>query len=152
MGQQQLLLLVLSVVIVGLAIASGIEAFGENQRKGRMDQVMVKVVDLAVKAQAWKMQHAALGGGANGDPDDFSAITLADLGFSDAVLQNGREVIRFNEYACIKVLGYTSHLHINVLNAGCENGSWWLSLEVDGTSYEDIDFRFNGNGSRTSGY
>ena len=33
MGQQQLLLLVLGIVIVGLAVVVGIQAFGENQKK-----------------------------------------------------------------------------------------------------------------------
>ena len=52
MGQQQLLLLVLTVVVVGLSIASGIEAFGENQRKARQDQMMVQLLDINTKSQA----------------------------------------------------------------------------------------------------
>src|SRR5690554_5459445 len=37
MGQQQLLLLVLGIVIVGLAVVVGIQAFGENQKKANSD-------------------------------------------------------------------------------------------------------------------
>ncbi|MEM8602024.1 MAG: hypothetical protein AAGF99_19065 [Bacteroidota bacterium] len=152
MGQQQLLLLVLSIVIVGLAVATGIASFGENQRKARQDQMMAKVVDLAVQAQAWKMKHMALGGGANGDSDDYSALTLDALGIADAVVQNGREVVRLDEYTCIKVLGYDSRLDLNVLNADCDNGSWWLNLRISGTSYDDIAFNFNQANAATSGY
>ena len=41
MGQQQLLLLVLGIVIVGLAVVVGIQAFSENQRKANADAMTI---------------------------------------------------------------------------------------------------------------
>ena len=68
MGQQQLLLLVLATVIIGLAVAVSIDAFAQNRRKAEVDVVVERLVTLASIAQTWKMTPAALGGGqgANG--------------------------------------------------------------------------------------
>ena len=50
MGQQQLLLLVLGIVIVGLAVVVGIQAFSENQKQSNADMM----VNDAIRAQAEK--------------------------------------------------------------------------------------------------
>jgi hypothetical protein len=63
MGQQQLLLLVLGIVIVGLAIVVGIQAFGENQKKANADALVNDGVRIASDAQAWKLKPSAFGGG-----------------------------------------------------------------------------------------
>jgi hypothetical protein len=65
MGQQQLLLLVLGIVIVGLAVVVGIQAFGENQKKANADAIVNDAVRIASDAQAWKLKPAAFGGGAS---------------------------------------------------------------------------------------
>jgi len=64
MGQQQLLLLVLGIVIVGLAVVVGIQAFGENQKKANADALVNDAVRIASDAQAWKLKRVAFGGGA----------------------------------------------------------------------------------------
>ena len=63
MGQQQLLLIVLGIVIVGLAVAVSIEAFDQNRRKAEVDIVVERLVTLAGIAQAWKLTPTAMGGG-----------------------------------------------------------------------------------------
>ena len=63
MGQQQLLLLVLGIVIVGLAVVVGIDAFNQNRRKAQVDVVALNLVRLAASAQTWKLTPAAMGGG-----------------------------------------------------------------------------------------
>ena len=84
MGQQQLLLLVLGIVIVGLAVVVGIQAFGENQKKANADALVNDAIRIASDAQAWKLKPEAFGGGANGDPDDFSGFTLEKVGYTVA--------------------------------------------------------------------
>ena len=69
MGQQQLLLLVLGIVIVGLAVVVGIQAFGENQKKANSDALVNDGVRIASDAQAWILKPAAFGGGAGTDVD-----------------------------------------------------------------------------------
>ena len=63
MGQQQLLLLVLGVVVVGLAVVGGIQAFGEQMRKAAQDQAVAEVARLGTLMIAWKQTPQALGGG-----------------------------------------------------------------------------------------
>ncbi|MEM9999087.1 MAG: hypothetical protein AAF809_15395, partial [Bacteroidota bacterium] len=80
MGQQQLLLIILGVVIVGLAVANGILAFDENKRKQDMDRVAYKAVEIAGDIIAWKKKPGALGGGA--ELNDLGAeLDLARLGY-----------------------------------------------------------------------
>ncbi|HEX8385628.1 MAG TPA: hypothetical protein VF576_05570 [Rubricoccaceae bacterium] len=78
MGQQQLLLLVLGIVIVGLAVVVGIQAFGENQKKANSDAITNDVIRIASDAQAWALKPQAFGGG-NGV---FTGVTLAKLGYT----------------------------------------------------------------------
>ena len=79
MGQQQLLLLVLGIVIVGLAVVVGIQAFSENQQKANLDAMVNDGVRIASDLQAWSLKPRAFGGPAVGD--SISDGTFADLGY-----------------------------------------------------------------------
>ena len=80
MGQQQLLLLVLGIVIVGLAVVVGIQAFSENQKKANADALVNDAIRIASDAQAWKLKPAAFGGGASAS--NWTGLTLAQLGYN----------------------------------------------------------------------
>ena len=78
MGQQQLILLVLATVIVGVAIVVGIRAFTENSGKSNADALMQDAVRMANDAQAAVKKPDPFGGVANLD-----AITsLGQLGYA----------------------------------------------------------------------
>ena len=89
MGQQQLLLLVLGIVIVGLAVVVGIQAFGENQKKANADAITNDVIRIASDAQAWALKPTAFGGG-NGK---FTGVTLSKLGYT--LGQNGAKATTY---------------------------------------------------------
>jgi hypothetical protein len=80
MGQQQLLLLVLGIVIVGLAVVVGIQAFGENQKKANADALVNDGVRIASDAQAWKLKPAAFGGGS--ETEGWAGLTFEQLGYT----------------------------------------------------------------------
>lgn len=84
MGQQQLLLLVLGIVIVGMAVVIGLQAFSENSKKTNMDALVDDAIDLATSAQAWMLKSRVYGGGNNSCATtcDWSGATLELLGFS----------------------------------------------------------------------
>nr|BCX01718.1 MAG: hypothetical protein KatS3mg041_1764 [Bacteroidota bacterium] len=63
MGQQQLLLLVLGIVIVGIAIVVGIQAFSANAKKANQDAMLQDLLRLATDAQAWAKKPVEFGGG-----------------------------------------------------------------------------------------
>lgn len=67
MGQQQLLLLILGIVIVGLAVVVGINAFGEGRMKAAGDAVTADVLRIASDAQAWALKPVQVGGGGGAD-------------------------------------------------------------------------------------
>ena len=62
MGQQQLLLLVLGIVIVGLAVVVGINAFGENQKRANADALVNDGLRIASDIQAYALKPEQFGG------------------------------------------------------------------------------------------
>ncbi len=77
MGQQQLLLLILSAIIVGIAIVVGINMFGQNAVQANQDAVTQDVLTIASRAQGWFRRPTSMGGGGN----KFSGCTLGLLNF-----------------------------------------------------------------------
>jgi hypothetical protein len=85
MGQQQLLLLILSAIIVGIAIVMGINMFGENAVQANQDAVMQDVLTIASRAQGWFRRPAQLGGGGR----SFAAFSNLSLINFDSTTENG---------------------------------------------------------------
>lgn len=63
MGQQQLLLIVLGLIIVGIAIAAGIVFFRERAIDTKRDKMIDDCVILASMAQAYYQKPTMFGGG-----------------------------------------------------------------------------------------
>lgn len=77
MGQQQLLLLVLGTIIVGLSVVAGINTFSSSQKQSNMDALVNDGVRIASDAQAWKSKPAQFGGGAD---DAWNSFSWSDIG------------------------------------------------------------------------
>jgi hypothetical protein len=84
MGQQQLLLLVLATVIVGLATVAGIQAFDENQSQATQDVLVQRGTEIAVDLKAQFNKPPELGGGHTGVAKPKNV--LAQMGY-----ENGRD-------------------------------------------------------------
>jgi hypothetical protein len=65
MGQQQLLLIVLGVIIVGIAIVVGINLFNANAEESAKDTLVSEGTNLGAMAQQFYKKPVALGGGGN---------------------------------------------------------------------------------------
>ncbi len=63
MGQQQLLLIVLGVIIVGIAVVVGINVFTASASQSNRDAVIADLTNIASMAQQHFRKPAALGGG-----------------------------------------------------------------------------------------
>lgn len=63
MGQQQLLLILLGIIIVGIAIFMGINLFRANAIESKRNIVTNELVNLAAMAQKYYLSPKALGGG-----------------------------------------------------------------------------------------
>lgn len=80
MGQQQLLLIVLGVIIVGIAIAVGISMFKSSAVDANRNAIAGDLANLASKAQRYYRTPVELGGGGQ----DFSNFTLSPLDTGNA--------------------------------------------------------------------
>jgi Tfp pilus assembly protein PilE len=93
MGQQQLLLIILGVIVVGIAVAVGITMFADSAVTANRDAVTNDLVNLASRAQQYYRRPTALGGGGN----SFTGLTANAAGLakltSKASNANGRYAI-----------------------------------------------------------
>ncbi len=113
MGQQQLLLILLGIILVGIAIIVGINLFRANAIETKRNNVTEELINLATLAQQYYMRPASLGGGsrsflgwivpaelsttANGH---FSATVAAD---KVELLGVGNEVVTDNDSVTVKI-------------------------------------------------
>jgi hypothetical protein len=65
LGQQQILLIVLALIIVGIAVAMGILIFRQNAIESKRDIVMNECTNLADMAMTYSKKPRAFGGGGN---------------------------------------------------------------------------------------
>jgi hypothetical protein len=65
MGQQQLLLIILGVIIVGIAIAVGISQFSAHSTQANKDGVTSTLVNICANAYQYKIRPTTMGGGGN---------------------------------------------------------------------------------------
>lgn len=79
MGTQQLLLIVLGVIIVGIAVVVGINIFGSNAEQANKDAITQDCLRITAAAQGYYRKPAMLGGGDN----SFDAIEITDCGMSE---------------------------------------------------------------------
>lgn len=83
MGQQQLLLIVLAVIIVGLAVIAGITLFHGNFLDAKRDNVVNESINLSSMAQRYYVRPTETGGGGK-------SFTGWQIPHELVVTQNGR--------------------------------------------------------------
>ncbi len=87
MGQQQLLLIILGVIIVGIAVAVGITMFQDNAVDQNRSAVIADLTTLSAKGQQYYAKPTTLGGGGNSfvglTADAAGLALLASTAFTD---------------------------------------------------------------------
>ncbi len=73
MGQQQLLLIILGVIVVGIAVAVGVTMFNDSAVSANRDAVTNDLINFASRAQQYYRRPKALGGGGG------SFVGIADM-------------------------------------------------------------------------
>ena len=63
MGQQQLLLIILGVVIVGIAIAVGLQLFQAGAVDSNQDAMINDIMNISANADQWRIRPVSMGGG-----------------------------------------------------------------------------------------
>jgi hypothetical protein len=82
MGQQQLLLLVLATVIVGLATVAGIQAFDEGQTQAAQDALQQRALTIGSDIYAAQQQPTQLGGISDSESNVSNIAAAAGYGES----------------------------------------------------------------------
>ncbi len=78
MGQQQLLLIILGVIIVGIAISVGIAMYNDHLISQNRDSIQQDLVMLAVKAEEYAARPSTMAGGGH----SFANITANAAGMA----------------------------------------------------------------------
>lgn len=85
MGQQQLLLVILVTIIVGIATVVAINTFGAAADSANVDAVQQDVAQLAAAVQGYYMKPAMLGGGSR----SFNGIDFRKFAFPYSGIETG---------------------------------------------------------------
>ncbi len=93
MGQQQLLLVILVTIIVGIATVVAINTFSSAADSANLDAVRQDLAQIASSSQAYYIKPTMLGGGGN----TFSSMTFNQITFpSDSVFNSGLSAANAN--------------------------------------------------------
>ncbi|MGD8779697.1 MAG: hypothetical protein PVH88_12130 [Ignavibacteria bacterium] len=133
MGQQQLLLIVLGVIIVGVAVVLGITYFRQYAADSKREILTDELVNMASMAQQHYRKPSAMGGGnrsfngSNGGqvwsiPDEI--VTSAAGYFkiteiqSDSlkILATGNEVVTGNDSVMVSITIGANDYRVNIIN------------------------------------
>ncbi len=96
MGQQQLLLIVLGIIIVGIAIAVSIQLFRSNAIEAKRDILIEETTTLGVMALQYFKKPAELGGGSKsflGWTIPSQMITTANGYFTTSTVSSSQVII-----------------------------------------------------------
>lgn len=121
MGQQQLLLIVLGVIIVGIAIAVGITMFSTSAVTANRDAVVNDLNNLASRAQQYWRKPAEMGGG-NRSFLDF-ALDARDTGNANGSYSLLASVPSGVLYAAGNNVKTTAIAELYIVGCGKENGN-----------------------------
>lgn len=122
MGQQQLLLIILGVIIVGIAIAVGIAQFGAHSTQANKDGVTSSLINLSANAYQYRIRPSTMGGGSN----SYAGYTVPSKMVSD---DNGA-------YA----LSSATAIQIVFTGTSSINGSWVATCTVDSTGRTTLTY------------
>ncbi len=75
MGNQQLLIIVIAVVIIGIAVAVGVTWFRDSAASSNRDQLVADLAQYGVRAQAYYRRPSAFGGGQS----SFNGLTMSKI-------------------------------------------------------------------------
>jgi len=128
MGQQQLLLIVLGIIIVGVAIVVGINLFTATAADAKRDNVINDLIHLASEAQRYYKTPRAMGGGSLSFidwkiPNQLSTNADGNFIISEAIQTNqvvivgtGNEVVTANDSVKVKITVLPSDFTITIIN------------------------------------
>lgn len=126
MGQQQLLLLVLGIIIVGIAVAAGIQMFNSAAIDANRNAVTMDVLNLGSKAQQfYKKPPSMAGGGGNFRNFTVGALDLlnANGAYRLATAVPATKVTAVPAVGTTNTIGTSQTAQIYIIGYGTETGN-----------------------------
>ena len=153
MGQQQLLLLVLSTIVVALATLAGIEAYDRSQHQAAVDQMTQKALEIAIDVQTYtkRPSHMRLGNNTAEDDDDELVVGFSELPHYDTQADSAGGEDYFTEWAQYSLNGSNSlpegynegacpgNDPVNTVNAYSEQHDVSVCVGIAGPSKDDLE-------------
>lgn len=130
MGQQQLLLIILGVIVVGIAVAVGITMFQDNAISANRDAVTNDLVNLASRAQQYYRRPAALGGGGN----SFVGLTADAAGLAKLTSKTT------NANGTYSIITAGTSTSVVLKGVGTEKGSDGSAIDVRISVFSDSTY------------
>ena len=127
MGQQQLLLIILGMIIVGVAVSVGITMFEDNAIMANRDAVTSDLVNLASRAQMYYRRPASLGGGGN----SFVGLTADAPGLAKLTSKST------NANGSYSIITLGTPTSVVLKGIGTEKGSNGTVIDVRMTVFSD---------------
>lgn len=106
MGQQQLLLIILVTIVIGVATVVAINTMGETTLSANLDSVRQDFANIAVSAQAYYQKPAMLGGGGSSFNPNGQPVNFRLLNFSGTV--SADPMIAYNHHGTYVLSGQTA--------------------------------------------
>ncbi len=130
MGQQQLLLIILGVIVVGIAVAVGITMFQDSAMSANRDAVTNDLVNLASNAQQYYRRPVSLGGGGS----SFVGLTADAAGLARLTAKPT------NANGSYSVMTAGTSASVVLKGVGTEKGTNGSAIEVQISVFADSTF------------
>jgi len=143
MGQQQLLLLVLGMVIVGIAVVAGIQAFSEGKAKADRDAAISDAMRLISDIQAWELKPTAFGGGGADEKFNTPAggLTFQALGIDPTKDDNPNTSDKYETLSgCFELTTVGEDAELKVYLRDCTTQI--ATVTIKGTKTSDIEWSY----------
>ena len=108
MGSQQLLLIVLGVIVVGIAVVVGFNQFNYASEEAAKDGVISDMINLGNVAQIYWKKPAYMGGGGN-SYGGFTTVYMHDHGLDSTA--NGKYSAGIGQTASVGLTGTPSYAY-----------------------------------------
>jgi|ERR1043166_6794157 hypothetical protein len=129
MGQQQLLLIILGVIVVGIAIAVGVSQFGANSTQANKDGVTSSLVNIAANAYQFKIRPTSMGGGSGVYDNSKGASAAYSIPAKMVTDDNGTYALVSNAPQLCTIKGTSSI-----------NTSWVATCTADDTGKTTVSY------------
>jgi len=138
MGQQQLLVILMGIVVTMTTVAIGLQTFTEGQRKANADMMVDDALKLASEVQSWRLQPEPMGGGHGADMTGFSfaSTRMQTTGDNEIETANGTFTASYED-GVVSVQGDNEDYDNRIIVAINGRGTECLSTKL--TDRSDTD-------------